>query len=113
MWNRNFRYLKYTVQPGENISDIANRLHVNAYAILEINDVCSDYEDVDPGQVIVVPSNYAYKMVLQIDKNTMLPVTIKIFDDNGLFEEYVYNNFELNPDFAANEFEADFLEYSF
>ena len=43
----------------------------------------------------------------------MLPLVIKIYDCAGLFEEYIYDKFELNPVFVANEFHADFLEYSF
>jgi outer membrane lipoprotein-sorting protein len=113
MLNKDFKYVKYKVRPGEDISHIADRLNVNGYAILEANSECNDYEDVVAGQIIIVPSNYAYKMILLLDKKTMLPVQINVFDDDGLFEEYIYRQFVLNPVFASNEFEADFLEYSF
>jgi len=111
--NEDFKYTNYRVEAGQDINTIAHDLNVNGYAILEINDDCSSYEDVKPGQKIRVPSKYAYKMILLIDKQTLLPVIITIYDDKGLFEEYSYNQFELNPNFANDEFEEDFSEYHF
>jgi len=31
----------------------------------------------------------------------------------GLFEEYDYTHFTLNPQFAAKEFDEDFADYDF
>lgn len=111
--NEDFKYTNYRVEAGQDINTIAHELNVNGYAILEVNDECNSYEDVKPGQRIRVPNKYAYKIILLIDKQTLLPVIITIYDDKGLFEEYSYNHFELNPTFANNEFEEDFSEYDF
>jgi len=111
--NHDYDVIPYQVKSGENIDDIANHLHISAYAIIELNSKVDDYNDVDEGQEISIPSHYAKRMVLFIDKETHLPLVIKVFDQNGLYEKYEYNSITINPVFAPNEFTEDFEEYDF
>jgi len=113
MSNSSYRYINYTVKGNEDITQIAKKLHVNEYAILEHNKDCSDYEDVKDGQVIKVPSNYARRMTLFVNKSNKMPLLIRVFDDKGLFEEYIYRDLVLNPEFAKNEFSENFHDYNF
>ena len=101
------------VNGHENIADIAKKFNVNEYAILELNPECNDYEDVRSGQQLIIPSHYGVKMNLYINKKTMLPLIVRVYDHKGLFEEYDYTEFKLNPQFAANEFDEDFVDYNF
>lgn len=113
MENRGYHTRKYTVSAQENIADIAGRFNVNEYAILELNPQCDNYEDVRAGQELLIPSHYGVKMTLFINKKTLLPLLIRVYDNRGLFEEYDYTQFVLNPEFAANEFDESFAEYDF
>jgi hypothetical protein len=113
MRNNGYKTNKYIVSKGENIAEIAKKLNVNEYAIQELNPDCDDYEDVNIGQELIVPSHYGTIMTLLISKKTMLPLLVRVYDANGLFEEYDYTNFESNPRFAANEFHESFTEYDF
>jgi hypothetical protein len=109
----NFKYINYIVQPGETLTSIAKRLFINDYMILELNPGIDYYNDVKPGQEIQIPTVYAKRMVLYLDKILMLPIQIDIFDDKGLYAGYSYINLIVNPTFAWNEFNTTFKDYHF
>lgn len=111
--NKAYKTFQYNVIGRENISEIAKRFNVNEYAILELNQECDNYEDVRSGQELIIPSHYGAKMTLYISIKTMLPLIVRVYDYKGLFEEYDYTEFKLNPRFAANEFDENFPEYDF
>ena len=113
MVNKSYYTKSYKVSGDENIAEIAKKFNVNEYAILELNPECDNYEDVRSGQVIIIPSHYGVKMILYISKKTILPLIVRVYDHKGLFEEYDYTRFQLNPQFANNEFDEDFAEYDF
>lgn len=108
-----FAWQSYTVKKDENITSIARKLRVSEYMILENNSKASWYNDVKEGQVIQVPDAYAKLTLLLIDKEFLLPVNNKVFDDKGLFETYEYSNLIVNPPIAPEEFTKDYKEYNF
>lgn len=113
MANPDYHHIIYRVQLGEDLNSIAKKLNINEYAILELNEEVDFYDDISPGQELKVPSSYAKKMVLYIDQGHMLPLVIKVFDDTGLFEQYAYKKFTLNPTFEEGEFTSDYKDYGF
>jgi outer membrane lipoprotein-sorting protein len=108
-----FSWNSYTVKAGENMTTIARKLHVSEYLILENNTKYSWYSDVKPGDVIQVPDAYAKYTLLLIDKELLLPVNNKIFDDKGLFETYEYYNLKVNTPILPEEFTKDYKDYHF
>ena len=108
-----FKYIYHTVQPGENLTTIAKKNFINDYMILELNPDLNYYDDVKPGQVILIPNVYAKQMVLYLDKVLMLPIQIDIYDDKGYYAGYAYKNLTINPSFAWNEFNTTFKDYHF
>jgi outer membrane lipoprotein-sorting protein len=113
MDNPDYQYTTYHVQLGEDLNSIAKKLNINEYAILEINEDIDFYDEVSPGQALQVPSSYAKKMILYIDQAYMLPLVIKVFDGKGLYEQYAYKNFILNPTFHDGEFTSEYKDYGF
>ncbi len=111
--NDDYSLISYIVKPNETLDDIANHLHINAYAILELNKDIDSYDDVEEGQQIKVPSHYAKNMTLYIDQETHIPLVIKVFDQQGLYEKYEYNSIILNPEFEPDEFTEYFRHYNF
>jgi len=101
--NLNYKFLKYTVKQGETVSSIAKKFYINDYKIFEINNL-SSYGKVNSGKVLVIPNDYAKKTIFIIDKTTLLPKNIKIYDEKGLFEELEYFNIKTNLKFKADEF---------
>lgn len=113
MSNPSYRIITYHVKLGEDLNQIAKKLNVSEHAILELNDDVDYYDDVSPGQEISVPSSYAKKMELYIDQEHMLPLVIKVYDSMGIYEQYAYRKFILNPHFDEDEFTSEYKKYGF
>lgn len=103
----------YTVKKGENLTTIARKLRVSEYMVLENNPKINGYNDVKEGQIIQVPNAYAKLTLLLIDKELLLPVNNKVFDDKGLFETYEYYNLQVNTPIAPEEFTKEYKDYNF
>jgi outer membrane lipoprotein-sorting protein len=108
-----FRYSKYTVKGNEKLPAIAKSLIINDFMIVEKNPDISDYNDVKPGQVIWIPTDYGKKFVLYVDTELGLPVYIEVFDDKGLYATYGYDKLVINATYASNEFSPTFTGYHF
>ena len=108
-----FAWIPYTVKKGENIVSISRRLRISEYMVLENNPKISSYSDVKEGQVIMIPNAYAKLTLLLIDKEYLLPVNNKVFDDKGVFETYEYHHLQVNPPIAPEEFTKTYKEYHF
>jgi len=111
--NPNFRYIEYTVGKNETLLNIANKFKLSEYLILEKNPGIDDYTEVSSGQKIKIPTDYARKINLLLDQKTNLPVVIKIYDEQGLFEQYEYHNLQVNPVLKDTEFTKTYKDYKF
>ena len=108
-----FKWLPYTVKKNETIISIANKFSVSEFMILEKKQGATDYKDVKEGEVILVPNVYAKLFFVMIDKEKMLPISVEIFDDKGLFESYEFYNLQVNSTILAEEFTEDYKDYHF
>ena len=113
MQNPNFTHTTYTVKEGEDLIGIAKKLSINEYMILDLNDDVDSYTDISEGQVLKIPNDYAKKMSLYLDKEYLLPVNVKVYDDKGLYEHFEYVNLKVDPVIKAEEFTKDYKEYDF
>lgn len=111
--NPHFKYMNYKVQKNEDVLKIAKKFMLSEYMIVEINKDIEDYEDVFAGQLISIPFDYSSKLVIAIDKERLIPISLKVYDDKGLYEQLEYSNVKVNPDFKAEEFTEDFKDYDF
>ncbi len=108
-----FKYVPYTVKKDEDLEKISNRLLVNDYMVFEHNASLKNFESIKPGIKLEVPTDYAKKIVLYIEKERKLPVAVKAYDEIGLFHEYVFSNVVLNPEFSEIDFDKNNPEYGF
>lgn len=112
--NKDFAYENYTVGDHESITSIARKLHISEYMILEVNPKLNDYFHIlKKGQVLKVPNAYAKHVTLYIDQLYYLPISIKILDDKGLFEQYDYHFVQVNPKIDDAEFTKTYKDYKF
>jgi len=111
--NTHFSYLPYKVVSGENMESISGKLNVSDYMIFEKNPKIKTYDNLKPGTLLVVPSDYAKEITIYIDKLKMIPVGLKIFDDQGLFEEYTFVDVTLDPVFTVQDFDRNNPDYGF
>lgn len=112
--NKDFKYIDYTIGEGESITSIARKFFIPEYLILEKNPKFKDYFDIlKKGQVIKIPNWYCRSVVMYVDELYFLPISIKVNDDKGLFEEYNYFFLQVNPKFEEGEFTRTFPGYGF
>ena len=57
--------------------------------------------------------NFNKLFFVMIDKEKMLPISVEIFDDKGLFESYEFYNLQVNSTILAEEFTEDYKDYHF
>lgn len=110
--NTFFKIIDYKVQKNETVVSIAWKLEINEYMIVELNNL-SSFGSLKEGQIIKIPNDYASRMELLVDIKRMIPLEAKIYDKNGLYEQFEYTNVVVAPPFATNEFTKKFKEYKF
>lgn len=108
-----FKWVPYTVQKGENLVSISEKLLVNDYMILENNPKLKNYDDVKEGQVIKVPTVFGKKIIFYVDRRSYLPMVQIVYDDKGLYSRIEYSSFILNPAFTDEDFSKKNKKYGF
>ena len=111
--NIHYAIADYTVKSGETVTSIAEERFLSDYKILELNKDISDFDDVKAGQVIKIPNDYSPRMLMYIDKQQMVPLVIKVYDELDLFEVYEYESVKIDEPVADKEFEFDYEGYDF
>jgi len=111
--NTQYTYVNYVVREKETASLIAYELCVNDYLLRYKNDLLNDFGYLKKGRVLKVSTLYCKKAMIFLDEKMMLPVSLSLYDDVGLFESYDYTEIEVNKPFQSNEFEKEFKDYDF
>lgn len=110
--NKEYKIETYTVQAGENILQIARKLRLDEYSLLELNDIKS-FDDVKAGQTIKVMNSLCKQIEMYIDQENYLPLYQKLYDEKGLMAVYEYSNLKINPTFKPEEFTENYEGYKF
>lgn len=98
-----YKIIDYTVAAGEtNVWQIGKKLAISEYKIKELNDIG---DEVKSGQKLKIPSSYAKKTTLFIDKASYLPIYHKMEDEKGVYEIYEFKSLKLGVDLKADDFE--------
>jgi LysM repeat protein len=108
-----YRYVEYTTIKGETVTSISQKLNTSDFKIRHINDLSSYFGTIKEGKKLKIPIPYANKAIVYIDKKSALPLSIKVYDEEGLFEGYDFFNVVINKAFADNEFSKSFKDYGF
>lgn len=111
--NLTFNYVDYIVQDKETVTSIANKFIVNDYMVRTKNKLYDNYGYLKKGSVIKIPNFYCKKAIFYIDKKTMLPISMQIYDEVGIFENYDYFDIELNKPIPKDEFTKSYKDYDF
>lgn len=112
--NRDFGFKDYVVGDNESITSIARKYYIAEYMIVEKNPKFKDYFDIlKKGEVIKIPTWYCKSVIMYVDQLYLLPISMKILDEKGIFEEYNYHFLQVNPKFDPKEFTRTFPGYGF
>lgn len=104
----NFKYYNLKVDRTETISDIAKRLFVSDYMLSVMNNV-NYYDNLKAGSTIIVPSAYAKKIELYIDRSNGLPFAQVVYDDHGIYEKYEFSDLKINIPIPEKRYDAEML----
>lgn len=107
-----FTYVDYTIKSGETLYSISMDKAINEQLIVEKNGF-SNFNSGSAGQTIKIPSSYAKKSILYINKSTFFPVYQEMHDDKGMFEKYEFLGLKVNPTFTSVDFSEDNPKYNF
>jgi outer membrane lipoprotein-sorting protein len=107
-----FTYESYTMQDGESLYSIAMKKKVCEQLIVEKNGL-GGFGSGKSGQTIQIPSSYAKKTILYIDKSNMHPIYQEMYDEKGMFEKYTFYDVKVNPSFTSKDFSEDNSAYDF
>lgn len=108
-----FNYVSYTTDRDQNLVQLSRRIVASDYLIKEKNSKVSYGRKIKKGTTLNVPSAYASKVIVYIDKETYMPVVQMLYDERGLFEKYEYTNINTRPNFSSSEFTTDCDKYGF
>jgi len=111
--NNNYSYSDYTVGEKETASSIASKLCVNDYLLRNKNNLLNDFGFLKKGLILKVPTLYCKKATLLIDEKLLLPVSIALYDDIGIFENYEFSAIEVNKPIKEEEFSKNYKDYHF
>lgn len=111
--DNSYTYRTYTVGEKETATSIAYKLCVNEYLLRHKNDLLNEFAYLKKGRVLSVPTLYCKKAVIYMDEKRMLPVSISLFDDEGLFESYTFSSIIVNKPFPKDEFLVSNKAYGF
>ncbi len=111
--NQAFSYFDHIVGDKETAESISHKYIVNEYMVRTKNKLFDDYSYLKKGTIVKIPNFYCKKGIFYVDEKSMLPVSITIFDEVGVFESYEYTNLEINKPIPAAEFERNFKGYNF
>ena len=110
---KTFPYYEYVVKRKETVTTISLNHSINDYMVRSKNNLFNDFGYLKEGTKIQLPHMYCKKAILYLDEKTMLPVSVSIYDDIGLFENYEYTNIILNKYIDEKEFTKGYKDYGF
>jgi outer membrane lipoprotein-sorting protein len=99
-----FAYIDYVVKEGEDVEKLERTRYICGHLIIEKNPSVKDFWSLKAGMKIKIPTSYAKKTVMYIDKKTNLPLVQIMSDEVGQFEKYEFYNVKVNPVFSENVF---------
>lgn len=110
--NPSYKLLTYSTKKGETLYSIAKSKHLYLYSLRMLNP------EVDPNclaehTLLKIPSSYARKMVMLIEKDNRTPLKIQVYNEQGIMEEMLFTNVITNPPLSSDDFNRNNSTYSF
>ena len=106
--DKNWKRIYYQPKKNETPLSIGRKLFIPEYSMIEMNkNITSIVDEIDEKQILI-PSSYAKKVVLYIDKINFFPIYQEMQDDKGIFEKYEITNLKVNPALTATDFQETF-----
>jgi len=108
-----YKYIDYVVQKGETVTSIAHKLNTSDYKIRYKNELSSYFGAIKTGKKLTIPVPYSNKAIMYVDKKTYIPISVTVYDEEGLYEAYEFTHMTINQTFKSDEFLKSFKGYGF
>lgn len=114
IFNADYKLIDYTVKKDQSIRELSNALGIPEYKIIELNDEVTGFDDeLEKEQVILIPNLYAQKVEIILRTSDLIPIQVRIFDEKGLYSEYIYTVFDTHPVITKETFNSSNPAYTF
>ncbi len=111
---KDYQIQKHTIQHLTTLRKLSNKHKVAEYRIIELNPEFSSFStSFKVGDQVRIPNFYAQKMSITLNVKTKLPSKVRVFDNQGLFQEYTFSNLNLAPNFSLQDFSSENKQYNF
>ena len=99
-----YKIILHTVTPTQtSVWKLRDQLAIPKYKIKELNGLSKD--ELTPGQKIKIPSSYAKKTIIYLDKKTYLPLYQRMEDAEGMYETYEMKNLKIGVSLTDADFQ--------
>jgi len=105
-----FHYVTYKAVKGDTPARVADRFGCGEFRVLERNGLTVG-QAIAEGKTLQVPNAYGRHTVLCVDQKLMLPLIVRVADDKGLFEQFIFSDVIVNQPIGQEEFTKDYKGY--
>ena len=108
-----YQTINYYAKNGETLFEICENKLINIAKIKELNPGLDISKKLLDNQEIIITNHYFKILVLYIDLENYFPIYQLVYDENGLYEKYIYTKLVLNKLIKNEEFNRDYKDYNF
>ena len=108
-----YQPINYYAKKGETLYEICENKLINIAKIKELNPALDISKKLTDNQEIIITNHYFKILVLYIDLENYFPIYQLVYDENGLYEKYIYTKLVINKLIKNEEFNRDYKDYNF
>ena len=108
-----YQPINYYAKKGETLYKICENKLINIAKIKELNPDLDISKKLLDNQEITITNHYFKILVLYIDLENYFPIYQIVYDENGLYEKYIYTKLVINKLIKNEEFNREYKDYNF
>ena len=108
-----YQPINYYAKKGETLYEICENKLINIAKIKELNPGLDISKKLLDNQEIIITNHYFKILVLYIDLENYFPIYQIVYDENGLYEKYIYTKLVINKLIKNEEFNREYKDYNF
>ena len=108
-----YQTINYYAKKGETLYEICENKLINIAKIKELNPGLDISKKLLGNQKIIITNHHFKMLVLYIDLENYFPIYQLVYDENGLYEKYIYTKLLINKLIKNEEFNRDYKDYNF
>jgi hypothetical protein len=111
--NEDYQPINYYAKKGETLYEICENKLINIAKIKELNPGLDISKKLLDNQEIIITNHYFKILILYIDLENYFPIYQIVYDENGLYEKYIYTKLVINKLIKNEEFNREYKDYNF